>query len=403
MRIIFFSFYYPPDLCAGSFRTVALVRALKQRLSEEDELHVITTHPNRYLEHRVEAENIEFEGNVTIHRIAVPIHQSGVLGQSRSFVVYAQAALQLCRRLRPVFILGTTSRLMTGVLSGYAARRAGCAYFIDLRDVFSETISDLFFRKSLLLGRFMRKVFSAIERKVLENAAGVNVVSQGFPDYFEGNGVKTESWTFFPNGVDEEFVGLQLRESESNQSVTTILYTGNIGDGQGLELVIPAIAQQLGRCFRFVIVGGGGALRLLKNVVQSRGVDNVEILPPVERSELLQYYQEADILFLHLNNVPAFERVLPSKIFEYVALGKPIVAGLSGYSKQFMKEHVPFAALFSPGDVQGGVEAVKNAVEAEVSATVVAQFLSKYSRISIMDEMAEHLVELMVEKEKLGV
>ena len=114
MRVVFFSFYYPPDLCAGSFRAVALVRALKQRLAERDELHVITTHPNRYSEYRVGAKDIELDGKVTIHRITVPTHQSGMLGQSRSFMVYARAALWQCRKLRPDYILGSTSRLMTG-------------------------------------------------------------------------------------------------------------------------------------------------------------------------------------------------------------------------------------------------------------------------------------------------
>jgi len=396
LRVVFFSFYYPPDLCAGSFRAVALVRALKQRLAERDELHVITTHPNRYSEYRVGAKDIELDGKVTIHRITVPTHQSGMLGQSRSFMVYARAALWQCRKLRPDYILGSTSRLMTGVLSWYAAMRVGSTYFIDLRDIFSETISDLFSRKSVLLGKVVKGVFSDVERKVLGSAAGVNVVSQGFLDYFEANEVKTEGWTFFPNGVDEEFVGLQLEKRESNQSVVTILYAGNVGSGQKLESIIPNMAQQLGDGFRFVIVGGGGTRQLLEKEVKNRGVKNVDILSPVSRTELLQYYQETDVMFLHLNDLPAFRRVLPSKIFDYVALGKPIVAGLSGYSAHFMKEHVPFACLFPPCDVQGGVDAVRSAAEIEVKSSVVDQFITQYSRVSIMDRMAGHLIEQMV-------
>ena len=78
MKIIFLTFYYPPDLCAGSFRAVALVEALSKKMSSEDEIHVITTHPNRYLSHETSAENLQIEGNVTIRRIEIPNHQIGM-------------------------------------------------------------------------------------------------------------------------------------------------------------------------------------------------------------------------------------------------------------------------------------------------------------------------------------
>ena len=80
-------------------------------------------------------------------------------------------------------------------------------------------------------------------------------------------------------------------------------------------------------------------------------LDNVEFLPPVGREQLVQHYQQADILFLHLNDVPAFKRVLPSKIFEYAVLDKPIVAGLSGYSAQFIVDNIGHAFLFKPFDL----------------------------------------------------
>ena len=53
MKIVFFTFYYPPDLSAGSFRSVALSEALEKKIGPNDELHVITTHPKIYLTHRV--------------------------------------------------------------------------------------------------------------------------------------------------------------------------------------------------------------------------------------------------------------------------------------------------------------------------------------------------------------
>ena len=173
MKIVFFTFYYPPDLCAGSFRAISLAKFLSRRLGVNDELHIITTHPNRYQNHRVKADNIEIDGKVTVHRISVPGHKSGMLSQTRTFSVYALAAYKLCKNLGPNFIIGTTSRLMTGVLTGISARRLGCRYFIDLRDIFSETISDLLSRKHWLLGIVSKKIFSLIfiYKRINENTS----------------------------------------------------------------------------------------------------------------------------------------------------------------------------------------------------------------------------------------
>ena len=48
-----------------------------------------------------------------------------------------------------------------------------------------------------------------------------------------------------------------------------------------------------------------------------------------------------DVLFLHLNDYSAFRKVIPSKIFEYAATGKPIVAGVSGYAAEFLRHENP--------------------------------------------------------------
>ena len=57
MKLVFFPFYFPPDLSAGSFRSIALAKSLSNRLELEDEIHIITTHPNRYSSYLAKAKN----------------------------------------------------------------------------------------------------------------------------------------------------------------------------------------------------------------------------------------------------------------------------------------------------------------------------------------------------------
>ena len=392
MKIIFFTFYYPPDLCAGSFRSVSLARELSKKLNNGDELHIITTHPNRYASHKVKAKDLEIDGKITIHRIAVPEHKSGMLSQVRTFSVYFLSAYRLSKKLNPNFLIGTTSRLMTGILTGYSAYRLNCKYFLDVRDIFSETISDLFSRKNKILGAASKFVFSFLEKKLFNGAAGVNVVSEGFPEYFSKEGINVSNWTFFPNGVDKEFQNLQLTKQDKTKITRTILYVGNIGSGQALESILPDVAKKLGDSYRFLVVGDGGMRAALSKDIKDKDIHNIEILPPVKRSELIGYYQEADILFLHLNDIPAFRRVLPSKIFEYAAIGKPIIAGISGYSAKFMRDNVPHAIVFDPGNVNQCVVSIRKGQSLRVDNNQIDIFIKEYAREKIMKEMASHIL-----------
>ena len=166
MKIVFFSFYYPPDLSAGSFRSVALSKAIVNKIGSNDELHVITTQPNRYKSHRLNAENKETRGNVKIHRIKIPSHKSGMISQAYAFILYAIPAFLVCRKVKPHFLIGTSSRLMTGVLTYSSAKVLRLKYYIDLRDIFSETISDLFALKSNFLSSVFSYFFSFLDLNV---------------------------------------------------------------------------------------------------------------------------------------------------------------------------------------------------------------------------------------------
>ena len=195
--------------------------------------------------------------------------------------------------------------------------------------------------------------------------------------------------------MDREFVDFQTEKNVVSDNRKTILYAGNIGSGLGLETIVPQLAKQLGDNFRFVIVGDGGTAPLLKELILKEKISNVEIIPPVSRTELMNYYRKADILFLHLNDIPAFRRVLPSKIFEYGALGKPIVAGLSGYSANFIKEHLSYVNIFDPGNHESAYSCILKANSTKVPLDVVANFVKHYSRATIMNRLAKHILSVI--------
>lgn len=394
MKLVFISFFYPPDLCAGSFRASALVSSLEKKLADSDELHIITTIPNRYGSHQVTAPAKEVHGKVTIYRLNIPPH-SGTKSQVRSFIVYFFKTVKLCSSLKPDFLINTNGRMMSGLLTSLLSVIYRCGYYIDIRDIFSETISDIYTEKNKTLASMFKWLFSGIEKFVLGRAKGVNVVSKAFTEYYENLGIDTKHWDSFPNGIDKEFL-LGDATSTPESDICKIVYAGNIGKGQGLEKIIPEVAQKLGEKFQFIIVGDGGIKHLLVKEISIRKIQNVELKLPVNRNELIKIYQSASILFLHLNNIPAFLRVLPSKIFEYTAMQKPIVAGLDGYSAEFLNKEVAHSFVFLPGDVNKCTALIRHASSKLIDVEQVDKFIYKYSRQRIMDGLSDSILKYTV-------
>jgi len=155
---------------------------------------------------------------------------------------------------------------------------------------------------------------------------------------------------------------------------------------------LPAVAKKIGNSYQFLLIGDGRERASLEENIKNNNIDNIKILSPVLRKNLIKHYHDADILFLHLNNLPAFQRVLPSKIFEYIAMGKPIIAGLSGYSANFILENTEYVSVFYPGNVDQCVNSIKKIESLEINKDQIAIFNKKYDRQKIMNEMADHIL-----------
>jgi glycosyltransferase involved in cell wall biosynthesis len=100
-------------------------------------------------------------------------------------------------------------------------------------------------------------------------------------------------------------------------------------------------------------------------------------------------YHDADVLLLHLGPQAAFEKVLPSKLFEYAALGKPVLAGVAGYPARFIREQIDNAAVFPPCDAAAAVQAFESLRLADCPRPA---FVAKYGRAQIAAAMADDVL-----------
>jgi len=387
VKILFISYYYYPDLSAGSFRIKAMVDYLSS-ISKKNEisLDILCSSPNRYKDYRPSIDKMQ-TNDINIHRVRVNKHSGGILSQSIAFMIFSLGVIRKTKNKEYDIIFASSSRLMTAALAAYICKKyqkKNPFLYLDIRDIFFDTVDDLFNRFFFAIPKI---IINNIEKFTINAASHVNLVSEGFRDYFDKK-YPLKSFTYYTNGIDEIFMNLPLIKNSNSQ--IKILYAGNIGEGQGLDKIIPHLLNELPENYFFSIIGDGGKKRILANKLIALKCKNYEILPPIPQKELIKKYQEADILFLHLNNYKAFLKVLPSKIFEYSATHKPICAGVSGHSKEFLKKNVSNCSVFEPCNVKDAKKAILNI---SFKSQKRRQFIEKYSRKKISELIVNDILK----------
>jgi glycosyltransferase involved in cell wall biosynthesis len=388
-HILYLSYHYFPDLSAGSFRNSALSKELSRKLENKATIHLICTQPNRYSNLNEKLPAIQQAGNLIIYRVEVPQHGNNFVLQLWSYYAFQRQVLKIIGRLPINFIFVSTSKLFTGYLAYRISKQKVIPYYLDLRDLFAENLRELI--KIPVLNASISKCIQVLfEKPVLINAKHININSAGFrkniPESYQG------TTSFFPNGIDDEFTDWE-QDADLDSAKKIICYAGNIGEGQGLDKIIPELAKALETTHHFRIIGEGSSKHKLVRKIEKYRLTNIELLPAMKRHQLLSYYQRSHYLFLHLNDFRSFEKVIPSKIFEYGSGNIPILAGVKGYAKNFieteLKENV---FVFNPCDVDSISNYLLNHV---YHLQKRPEFNAKFNRKEITGNMSDSIIQVM--------
>ncbi len=394
MKILILTSSFTPDLNPGSFRMAALIKNLEKLENVGLQIDLITSVNNEFKIDRNSFSTYNVNNQLNIYKI---FYKKSNFRASKilSFMNYANFANKVASKNEYDLVFATSSKLGTAVLGSHISRKQNCKLYLDIRDLFVENIEELY--KFGFIKLIVFPLLKKIEKNTINRATKINIVSGGFDSYLKKISPKI-SLSLYTNGIDELFSNATFQKSKPNKQIIKILYAGNIGEGQGLEKILPEAALKLGDRVIFKVIGNGAYKERLIEEKKRLGLKNILISDPVSRNELMKEYSKSDILFLHLNNYKVFEKVIPSKIFEYGATGKPILAGVSGYPKTFISNHLPDVIFFDPTNV---MQLIKRVVNFEVNENFIdrTEFLKKFNREKIMGEMAKEIISLASNKD----
>ena len=376
MKILVYGINYSPELTGIGKYTGEMVEWMAQ---QGHEVRVITA-PPYYPEWQVGVNYSSWryrreEGDATVWRcpLYVPKQPSTLkrLLHLGSFALSSFFPLMAQRRWKPDRIIGVVPTLFCTPGMRLLAKLSGARTLLHIQDYEVDAMLGLGMAGKGNGGK-VAKLASAFERSGLYNVDNVSTISRSMMNKACEKGVAAEKVIFFPNWSEvsrfrevPETRVMALRERLGLPAERKIiLYSGNIGEKQGLESVITAAEQLREQPWLFAIVGQGGGKARLEKMAAERGLDNVRFLP-------LQSYEDLPALLaigdchLVIQKRGAADAVLPSKLTNILAVGGNAVITAEPQTElgQLCLDNPGIAVCVTPESVPSLVEGIEQALK----------------------------------------
>jgi len=360
LRILLVSWYFPPGNAIGALRSGKLAKYL---IEQRHDVRVLTARSAtlaQTLPLEISRERIAYAGTIDINRPLQFLQQTyksvfrrdeGLTTRRRTTVVPRNGAYSLSQRISDFYVN----------LTNYPDRHVGWmpAALIAGRKLCSSWRPDLIYASgppftTLLVGRriarrlrvpwiaeyrdrwvddpygdypgWLRKRLAALEQRVVSDAAGIVTVSEPWADFYRAKFRKPVATIY--NGFDPaDFTLDRPVAPRAGADELEIVYTGAIYSGRrDASPLFDAIGRLGGKRHRVRVSFYGSAPHLVQPIAERYGVvDRVAIHPPVPYRESVQIQKNADILLLLQWNDPKEQGNCPGKLFEYLAVLRPIL------------------------------------------------------------------------------
>lgn len=292
-------------------------------------------------------------GPVTIERLWVAASPKKTAARRLAFYgsFAGGAALAVAAARSPDVVLASSPPL-PGVLTAAAvARLRGIPLVTDVRDVWPAAAEALGELSSPGLVRTLERG----ERWLYRASAAVTATTRPFTRHIDRLAGRPVS-IHLPNGALDDLVQLPERPPPA-RTPFVVGYAGNLGIAQGLDIVLDA-AERLGEDCRFVLVGGGPLTDRLRAECVRRRLENVELRPPVPVDEVGEFLQDCHALLVPLRAHPLLADFIPSKLYDAMAVGRPVLVAARGEAAELTRE-TGAGMVVEPEDGAALAEAVR--------------------------------------------
>lgn len=331
MHILFLTENFPPERNASATRVYE--RACYW-VRWGHEVTVITCAPNFpegkvFPGYRNRWRHVEEVDGIRVVRVKTFITANeGVILRSLDFLSFmCNAMIAGIFQREPDVVIATSPQFFAAVGGWGLARLRGKPFIFELGDLWPASIAAV---GAMNQNRFLR-LMERVELFLYRKSAAVVALTPAFKKDLVRRGIPPEKIAVVINGVDLPRYAprprdMDLAEQHGLKGCFVVGYIGTHGMAHALVKVLDA-AERMRHLpeVRFLFVGGGAEKAKLVDEVERRNLSNVVLVPPQPKERMPEYWSLCDVALVHLKNTPVFETVIPSKIFEAMAMGRPVL------------------------------------------------------------------------------
>jgi glycosyltransferase involved in cell wall biosynthesis len=358
MRFLILTQYYPPETGAPQNRLSGLARELKQM---GHEVVVLTAMPN-YPAMQIHADYIgkkyvcdEFE-NIPVHRAWIYVSKNrSVVSRLMNYFSFTFSSMYYASKIKGNFdyLMVESPPLFLGISAWWISKRKKAKMVFNVSDLWPESAEKL----GVITNKLFLKLATILEEWLYKKSFMVTGQTQGivqniksrFPD-------KKVHW--LPNGVDESIFRFKKQDNVRKQLQLAqddflIMYAGIIGLAQGLDVILDA-AKLLPAESKIVylLLGDGPEKSRLMQRVNDENITRVKFLELVSREVVPSYVDAVDVAVIPLKKMDLFLGAIPSKIFENLALAKPLLLSVDGEARRLFIDEGSAGLFIEPENSQ---------------------------------------------------
>ena len=394
MNIAYFSHYFSPEIGAPSARIHDLSRYW---IRDGNNVDVVTCFPNHpegklYQGYKRGIYTNEYFDDINVHRNWTYITPNkGIIKKTIGHISFwLSSRLFSSKHLSDLnVVIGTSPTFFAAMAARGFARSRNIPFVMEIRDLWPGIFVDL----GIITNKLIVRLLEAWELWLYREAQLIITVTESFRENIIRRGIDKEKVHVVPNGADVEFWAPSDPSPDLSYKLGLddkfiVLYIGAHGISQALDSILDsAKLLHKNKDIVFLLVGDGSDKEKLIEKAKQENVNNVIFHDPVPKKQVKDYYTLANVCLVPLRNIELFSTFIPSKLFEILAMEKPIVASLTGEAEIILKKSGG-AIVTSPEDSQAVANAILDLRDHPEKVKIMGQkgrkfVINNYSRESL--------------------
>ncbi|MBK9590711.1 MAG: glycosyltransferase [Crocinitomicaceae bacterium] len=356
MKLLILTQYFPPETGAPQNRLFELAMRLQDMGMHVEVLTAMPNYPKAeifegYKGKKYVKENLQ---GLTVHRTSIYVSRSrGIRPRLVNYFSFVRSSYRFGKKLADFdFILCESPPLFLGYSAMWLSKRLNAKLIFNVSDLWPESAEKL----GLVTNWFFLKLAYRLEAKCYRRSYLITGQTQGIVEDIRRRFPEKDVY-WLPNGVNlikydpQTVKSFDLREKYAIRKDELIFFYGGIlGHAQGLDLIIKVAKRLEEKPVKFVLMGSGPVKAELMELSRELGSTNVIFAEPVSREDIMGVIADIDISVIPLRKIDLFLGAIPSKIFEALAMEKPILLGVDGEAKSLFIDQGQAGWFFEPED-----------------------------------------------------